>query len=86
MQTQLMDAYSGCTEAEADAKPRETCINVLLQPTFDLYSTSDKAQVCQVAVHTYNDLKTEAAGSDDKKPDACATLYAHIFSSYSDHL
>lgn len=30
LQTQLMEAYSGCTEAEADAKPRETCINVLL--------------------------------------------------------
>ena len=42
--------------------------------------------MCQVATRTYNDLKVEAQGSGEKKPDACSTLYAHIFSSYSDHL
>mmetsp|Transcript_18510 Transcript_18510/g.24846 ORF Transcript_18510/g.24846 Transcript_18510/m.24846 type:complete len:197 (+) Transcript_18510:580-1170(+) len=86
LQTQLIDTYSSCVSSDAEAKPRETCINIMLQPTFDLYSTNDKAQVCQVAVRSWNDLKTDAEGSGDKKPDVCAVLTSHIFQSYSDHL
>ena len=86
LQTQLIDTFSSCVAQEAEAKPRESCINIMLQPTFDLYSTSDKAQVCQVAVRSYNDLKVESEGSGDKKPDVCAVLTSHIFQSYSDHL
>ena len=37
-------------------------------------------------VHSYFDLKVEAEGKGTKKPDACAILYTHIFSSYSDYL
>ena len=43
IQMQLIDNYSSCTEADAKTKPRETCINILLEPTFDLWSSAEKA-------------------------------------------
>jgi len=42
--------------------------------------------VCQVALRKYNDLKAEARGNGEKPPEACATLFADMFSSYSDYL
>lgn len=86
LQTQLIDAYSNCVAAEAEANPRQTCINIMIQPTFDMYSTKDKADVCQVAVRTWTDVRADAAASGESKPDICAVLTAHIFESYSDHL
>lgn len=83
---QLIDNYSSCTQSEAQAAPRETCIGILNQPTFDMFSSAEKAQVCQVAVGSYNALKNAADATGSAKPDACATLQAHLFQSYSDHL
>ena len=42
--------------------------------------------MCQGAVGAYNALKTAANDGGDNGPDACATLNAHLFQSYSDHL
>ena len=46
----------------------------------------DKADVCQIAVGSYNALLNAANAAGDEKPDLCAILNAHLFQSYSDHL
>lgn len=79
IQMNLIDNYSSCTPKEAAAKPRETCINIMLQPTFDLFSSAEKAEVCQIAVGSYNALKNQAAANGGAQPDACATLNSHLF-------
>ena len=53
---------------------------------FDLYSNNDKAQVCQLATHTWDDLKSSHTGQGGTEPDICAVLTSHIFQSYSWHL
>jgi len=58
----------------------------MILPTFDLYSTKEKADVCQVAVRSWNDIKADVRASGADKPDVCAVLTAHIFEAYSDHL
>ena len=53
---------------------------------FDLYSNNNKAEVCQLATHTWDDMKAQAAGHGGTPPDVCAVLTSHIYQSYSWHL
>ena len=46
LQTELINTYSSCIVSEAEANPRQTCINIMVQPTFDMYNSERKADVC----------------------------------------
>ncbi len=72
--------------SEAEKSPEQTCIDIMVQPTFDMYNSSDKASVCQTAMTSWNEKKALADGSGEKKPDICSVLNSHIFQSYSDYL
>ena len=60
LETHLIDSYSSCVESRARSNPRDYCIETLIEPTFDLYSMNDKAQVCLEAVGIYNELNSAA--------------------------
>ena len=53
---------------------------------FDLFTKTEKAEVCQTAMHTWDELKKHAVANGGTTPDVCALLTSHIFQSYSFHL
>ena len=53
---------------------------------FDLFTKTEKAEVCQTAMHTWDELKNKAVAIGGTAPDVCALLTSHIFQSYSFHL
>lgn len=53
---------------------------------FELYSSEDKAEACQVAMRTYDELKLKSKGYGGVKPDVCAVLTSHLFQAYSWYL
>ena len=82
-----MDTFGGCVDHEAEMDPRQACINIMTQRGhFDLYSNNDKAQVCQLATHAWDDVKSASMGQGGTPPDVCAVLTSHIFQAYSWHL
>ena len=53
---------------------------------FDLFTKTEKAEVCQTAMHTWDELKNHAVANGSSPPDVCAPLTSHIFQAYSFHL
>jgi len=80
LETEQVDTFSGCIDHEAERDPRQAGIDIMPQKgLFDLYSNNDKAQVCQLATHTWDDLKSAQQGNGGTQPDICAVLTSHIF-------
>ena len=46
LQTELINSYSTCVVAEAAANPKQACVDIMVQPIFDMYNSEHKASVC----------------------------------------
>ena len=80
LETEQIDTFAGCVEYEAKNDPRQTCIDMMTVPGhFDLYSNADKAEVCQTAIHAWQEAEKSAEQQKEDLPDACAAITTHIF-------
>lgn len=88
LETQQIDTFSACIDAEAEKDPRQTCIKIMTEPGyFELFNNQNKADTCTTAVAAWNDVKSsDTSGLDGGQPEACAVLTSHVFQAYSWYL